>query len=135
MDVVVLIGRILFTTAFLMGGLGHLTATQAMSGFAASKKIPRPTPAVQVSGVWILLASVLLVLGVWPDLAALMLVVFLLATAFLMHDFWTLRDEQAKQMEQIQFAKDLSLAGAALALFAVYAMDPHPGLNLVGPLF
>lgn len=25
--------------------------------------------------------------------------------------------------------------GAALALFALYASDAHPGLNLVGPLF
>jgi uncharacterized membrane protein YphA (DoxX/SURF4 family) len=135
MDVVALIGRIIFTAAFLMGGIGHLTATQAMSGYIATKKIPQPTLAVQVSGIWILVASALLILGIWPDLAALMLLLFLLATAFLVHDFWTVSDAQAKQMEQIQFTKDLSLAGAALTLFAVYAMDPHPGINLMDPLF
>jgi putative oxidoreductase len=135
MDVIALIGRIAFTLCFILGGIGHLTATEAMSGFAATKRVPRPTLAVQVSGIWIIVGSVLLVLGIWPDLGALMLMVFVLGTAVLMHDFWKEPDPQAKQMEQIQFAKDLSLAGGALAIFALYAMDPHPGLLLVGPLF
>jgi putative oxidoreductase len=134
MDVIALIGRIVFTVVFIMGGIGHLTATQAMSGYAAAKKVPQPTLTVQVSGIWILVASLLLILGIWPDLAALMLALFLLGTAFVIHNFWTVTDAEAKQMEQIQFTKDLSLAGAALFLFAVYATDP-PGLNLVGPLF
>jgi uncharacterized membrane protein YphA (DoxX/SURF4 family) len=135
MDVIALIARIVFTAIFIGAGIGHLTATQAMSGYAASKKLPQPTLMVQLSGVYILVASALLILGVWPDLAALALVPFLLITAFVFHDFWTQTDPQAKQTEQQQFLKDLSLAGGALALFALYAADPHPGLNLVGPLF
>ncbi|MFB4315740.1 DoxX family protein [Actinomadura sp. 21ATH] len=135
MDVIALIGRIVFTAIFIGAGIGHLTATEAMSGYAASKKLPQPKLMVRLSGALILVASVMLVLGVWPDLAALGLVLFLLLTAFLFHDFWTQTDPAAKQNEQLQFLKDLSLAGAALLIFAVYAADPHPGLNLVGPLF
>ncbi|MBX6769371.1 MAG: DoxX family protein, partial [Actinomadura rubrobrunea] len=103
--------------------------------YAAGKRLPRPRLAVQVSGIYIGLAALLLVLGVWPDLMALALVPFLLLTAVLFHDFWRQADAQARQTEQIQFAKDLSLAGGALALFVLYASDAHPGLNLVGPLF
>lgn len=135
MDVIALIARILFTAIFIGAGIGHLTATQAMSGYAASKKLPRPTLMVQVSGVYVLLASAMLILGIWPDLAALALVPFLLVTAFVFHDFWSQTDAEAKQNEQLQFLKDLSLAGGALALFVLYASDPHPGLSLVGPLF
>jgi hypothetical protein len=51
------------------------------------------------------------------------------------HDFWTQTDPQARQMEQTQFLKDVSLAGGALGFFVLYASDPYPALNLVGPLF
>ncbi|TDC88938.1 DoxX family protein [Actinomadura sp. 7K507] len=135
MDVVALIARIVFTAIFIGAGIGHLTATEAMAGYAGAKRLPQPKLAVQVSGVYIILASALLVLGVWPDLAALALVPFLLVTAFVFHDFWKQESPEARQQEQLQFLKDLSLAGGALALFALYASDPHPGLNLVGPLF
>ncbi|MFI0367995.1 DoxX family protein [Actinomadura sp. 1N219] len=135
MDVVALIARIAFASIFIGAGFGHLTATAAMAGYAQSKKLPQPTLAVQVSGVYILVASALLVLGVWPDLAAIALVPFLLITAVVFHDFWRLESPEERQLEQIQFSKDLSLAGGALALFALYASDGHPGLTLVDPLF
>ncbi|REE99602.1 DoxX family protein [Thermomonospora umbrina] len=135
MDVIALIGRILFAAIFLGSAVGHLTATDAMAGYAASKRVPRPRLGVQASGVYILVAAVLLILGIWPDLAALALVPFLLITAFMFHDFWSQSEPGTRQQEQIQFLKDVSLAGGALALFVLYASDGHPGLNLVGPLF
>lgn len=135
MDVVALIARIAFTAIFVGAGIGHLTATDAMAGYAAAKKLPMAKLAVQVSGAYILLASALLILGIWPDLAAIALVPFLLVTAFVFHDFWKQESPEARQMEQQQFLKDISLAGGALALFVLYAADHHPGLNLVGPLF
>jgi putative oxidoreductase len=47
--------------------------------------------------------------------------VFLVPTAILMHGFWRDTEPQAKRMEQVQFFKDLGLAGAALMLFALFA--------------
>lgn len=64
-----------------------------------------------------------------------MLVVFLVPTAFLMHAPWKAADDQEKQMEQVQFLKDLGLAGAALALFALFSALPDLGLMITGPLF
>ncbi|MFG2000006.1 DoxX family protein [Spirillospora sp. NPDC048911] len=135
MDVIALIGRILFAALFLGSAFGHLTSADAMAGYAAGKKLPQPKLAVQVSGVYIGLAAVMLILGIWPDLAALALVPFLVLTAVLFHDFWRQESPEARQMEMIQFNKDVGLAGAALGFFALYASDANPGLNLVGPLF
>lgn len=135
MDVIALIGRILFTAVFLGAGLGHLTATEAMTGYAASKRLPQPRLGVLVSGIYILVASAMLILGIWPDLAALAFVPFLLLTAVMFHNFWAETDPGARQLEQIQFTKDLSLAGGALALFVLYGAKSHPDLVLVGPLF
>ncbi|GAB4587288.1 DoxX family protein [Nocardia sp. IFM 10818] len=136
MDVVVLIGRVLFSVIFLASALGHLTQTDAMAQYAQFKGIPAAKLSVLGSGVLLLLGGLSVLLGVWADLGALLLVVFLLPTAFLMHNFWKETDPQAKQTEMISFNKDVSLAGAALMLFAFFAyVGGDLGLTITGPLF
>lgn len=133
MDVVLLIGRVLFAALFLGSAVGHLTQTAAMAGYAASRGVPMARPATLITGVLILLGGLSVLLGVWGDLGALLLLVFLLPTAFLMHGFWRETDPTAKQTEMVQFNKDVALAGAALAFFWVFSQDP--GLTITGPLF
>ncbi|MDQ0945339.1 DoxX family protein [Streptomyces sp. V1I1] len=136
MDVLVLIGRILFCVLFLNSAVGHLTKTKAMAGYAASRGVPAPVPATAASGVLLLAGGLMVVFGVWADLGALLLVVFLVPTALLMHPFWKETDEQAKTVEMASFFKDLSLTGAALMLLAFFAYAGHDlGLTLTGPLF
>ena len=43
MDVLVLIGRILFVLVFLGGAVAHLTKTQAMGAYAASRGVLAPS--------------------------------------------------------------------------------------------
>ncbi len=136
MDVIALIGRILFVLLFFGSAFGHLTQADAMAGYAASKNIPSPKLATQASGVLMLVGALMVLLGVWADLGALLLVLFLLPTAFLMHNFWAESDPQTKQMEMIQFNKDIALAGAALLFFGLYAgAGSGLGLTITGPLF
>lgn len=136
MDVLVLIGRILFCVLFLNSAVGHLTKTKAMAGYAASRGVPAPVPATAASGVLLLAGGLMVVFGVWADLGALLLVVFLVPTALLMHPFWKETDEQSKTVEMVSFFKDLSLAGAALMLLAFFSYAGHDlGLTLTGPLF
>ena len=136
MDVVALIGRILFAAVFLASSYGHLTQTEALAGYAGSKGVPSPKLATLGSGVLMLVGILMIVLGIWADLGALLLVVFLVPTAFLMHPFWKETDGQAKQVEQVSFMKDLSLAGGALLLFALFVkVGDDLGLTITGPLF
>jgi putative oxidoreductase len=136
MDVIVLIGRILFAVLFLFSGIAHLTSTDAMAGYAQSKGVPSARAAVLGTGVLLLVGAVMLILGLWPDLGALLIVLFLVPTALLMHNFWKETDPGAKMNEQVQFNKDMALAGAALALFAFFAyVGDDLGLTLTGPLF
>lgn len=136
MDIVVLIGRILFVVLFLGSAYGHLTQTKAMAGYAQSRGVPAAQVATIVSGFMLLLGGLSVLLGIWADLGALLLVAFLVPTAVLMHGFWKETDPQAKQMEQIQFTKDLALGGASLMLFAFFAfVGDDLGLTITGPLF
>ncbi|HEX6351557.1 DoxX family membrane protein [Actinophytocola sp.] len=136
MDVVALIGRILFASLFLGSAFGHLSQAAAMTGYASSKGVPQAKIAVLGSGVLILVGGLLVLLGLWMDLGALLLVVFLVPTAVLMHPFWKETDAMAKQTEMIQFQKDIALAGAALLLFALYAgFGARLGITITDPLF
>ncbi|UGT61828.1 DoxX family protein [Nocardia asteroides] len=136
MDIVILIGRILFAAIFIGGALGHFTNTQAMAAYCESSGLRPGRVYVIASGIWMLVAIALVVLGAWADLGAAMLVIFLLPTAVLMHPFWRHSDAETRMNEQIQFSKDVSLAGAALFLFGfVVATGDALGLTLTGPLF
>lgn len=136
MDVLVLIGRVFFALLFLGSSYGHFAQRKMMAGYAASKGVPAAPVMVVLTGAQILIGALMVALGIWPDLGALLLVAFLAPTAFIMHRFWTESDPGTKAMEQTQFLKDLALAGAALVMFAVFAyLGDDLGLVLVGPLF
>jgi putative oxidoreductase len=136
MDAVFLIGRILFAGLFVASGLmGHLAAYPQSRGYAQSKGIPLPGPAVLVSGVGIVAGGLGIAIGVWPDLAALGIAVFLFFTAFFMHQFWKETEPMARIAELTQFQKDIGLLGAALVFFAVTAYGGEFGPTLTDPLF
>ena len=136
MSIVVLIGRILFAALFAQSAVGHFTQTKAMAGYAGAKGVPQPYLATLAGGFPLGLGALSVLLGVWADLGALLLVVFLVPTALLMHAFWKEPDAQARQLEMIQFNKDLALAGASLMLLGLFSIAGHKlGLTITGPLF
>lgn len=117
MDWLYPIGRILFSLIFLLSGLGHLTKSEAMSQYAASKGVPAPKAATLVSGLMILAGGVSILLGVFMEIGAWLIVFFLLPTSFMMHNFWKVEDPMQKSVEQAQFMKNLSMTGAALVFY------------------
>jgi uncharacterized membrane protein YphA (DoxX/SURF4 family) len=93
--------------------------------YAASKNVLYPKFAVTASGILILLGGLSILLGLWVKIGALLLVVFLLPVAFIMHNFWTIAEPADRQNEQIHFAKDLALAGAAFLIWYLYVTVEH----------
>ena len=107
-----------------------------MAQYAGAKGVPMPMPAVLGGGVLLVAGGIMVLLGLWADLGALLLVIFLIPTAVLMHGFWKETDPQSRQMETVQFSKDMALAGASLMLFAFFSFAGDDlGLTLTGPLF
>lgn len=136
MDVVFLVGRILFSALFIGAGIAHLTDKGAMAGFAESRGVEPARPAVAVSGAMILVGGILVLLGVWVDLGAILIGLFTLSAAVLMHAFWRDGDPQVRQGEMVQFQKDLALTGGALILlYLTWAQGGELGLSLTDPLF
>lgn len=119
MEIIFLIGRILFGGVFVMFGMNHFTHRETMTGYAASKKVPYPKFATTISGVLLVLGGLGIVFGVYTTTAIWLLVIFLIPTSFIMHAFWKETDPQAKQMDMINFMKNMALAGAALAMLSL----------------
>jgi uncharacterized membrane protein YphA (DoxX/SURF4 family) len=116
MEILLLLGRIIFGGFFIMSGINHFTNVKTMAGYSASKNIPAPSVAVVGSGVMLVVGGLSVVLGFLPILGLLLLILFLVPTSFLMHNFWTVQDPQFRAAEQINFLKNMALTGAALAL-------------------
>src|SRR5262245_33772913 len=134
-DILVLIGRILFSALFIYSAIGHLTQTKPMSQYAASKGVPSPYVTTLIGGIPLALGGLSVLLGIWADLGSLLLVVFLVPTAIYMHAFWKETGEN-RMHEQVQFSKDMALAGAALALAGLFSIAGDDlGLTITGPLF
>ena len=126
MDEIFLIGRILFAYLFIGSGIGHLTQTAAMAGYAESRGVSNSKLMVQISGVAMILGAVSIVFGIWGDIGALGLAILLVITAVMMHGFWKETDPTNKMMEMVQFNKDIALAGGALAIFFILGSDFAP---------
>ena len=135
MDVVLVIGRVLFALIFINSGIAHLTKLEAMTGYAKYKKVPAAKLSVIVSGLMILIGGLYIALGIYADLGGLLVALFLIPAAFLMHAFWKETDATTKQNESIGFFKDISMAGAALIIFALIATGTDFGPSITSAFF
>lgn len=138
MDWVLLLGRILFASLFVVSGATiHLLKWRDGVQYArASGYTMAPELMVPASGLVAVLGGLSVAIGVWPDLGALMLVVFVLPVAYFMHAYWKIDDPMMRGIQQAQFMKNVALGGAALALFALFQQfGDEIGLTATGPLF
>nr|BAL59704.1 DoxX family protein [Candidatus Acetothermum autotrophicum] len=116
MDVLFLVGRVLFSALFLLSGVGHFTQTEQMVQHTKAAGVPAPKLAVLGTGVLLLLGGLSILLGFYPTIGLILLLVFLVPTTFLMHRFWEMTDPMQRQMQMINFNKNIALIGAALML-------------------
>jgi len=135
MEALELIGRLLFVTMFVESGINHFRHRENMVAYARSMGGPAPALTVPLTGLMIAAGGVMVALGVLPDLGALLIAAFLVPTAYFMHAWWKVDDAMMRMNQRIHFMKNLSLAGASLALAALYASCDTFGWHLTGPLF
>jgi uncharacterized membrane protein YphA (DoxX/SURF4 family) len=135
-DVVFLVGRILFAATFIQSGIvNHLASKQGVE-YARSYGAPAPEVLVPTSGWAIVIGGVMIILGVWADLGALILAAFLVGITPIMHAYWKEQDAQGRIGQQVNFAKNSAMLGAALILFYAYnQLQGAAGLSITDPLF
>ncbi len=111
---IVILGRIMFGMYFVISGISHFKDRKTLTGYADSKKVPMAHLLVLVTGVMLLVGGLGFVLNVSLPQSAVLLVLFLIPTSFIMHAFWKDSDPMHKMNNKINFMKNLAIAGALL---------------------
>ena len=124
MDILFLLGRVLFGGFFVFSGIRHFQNLDMMAGFTGAKGVPSPRLAVMFSGVLIIAGGLSVLLGVRPPIGVALITAFLVPVTVLMHQFWTHADPMMRINDQVNFEKNVALLGAAWMLLLV--PEPWP---------
>lgn len=119
LDLVLILGRVLFGALWIGAGFAHFKNLEAMTGYAKLKKLPAAKLGVIGSGLTFHVGGILIVIGTWVDLGALLIAITVILAALIFHQFWKETDANTKMQESMAFNKDMALGGAALILFAL----------------
>ena len=115
-----LLARLMMVAVFLFSAfdskIRHFSQT---AEYMRSEGIPNPRLALFGAIGLIMLGGLSLLAGAWTRIGAAFLFVFLAAATFYFHDFWMIADPAQRQLQVIQFMKNMAIGGGLLAL--IYA--------------
>jgi putative oxidoreductase len=136
-DVVFLIGRILFVMVFISAGSTvHLLKWREGVQYARMYNVPSAALGVPLTGVLAVVGGVFVLLGIWGDLGALMIAAFLALITPFMHAYWKEQDSMQRGNQMAHFNKNLAMLGGALILFYAWnQLQGDAGLSITDPLF
>ena len=112
MRYLVLLGRLFYSTIFIVAGFGHFTHQEI--AYAASQGVPLATVLVPISGAIAILGGLSILLGFHGKVGGWLLVLFLVPVTFTMHNFWAVKDPMMQRVQMAMFLKNISTLGAAL---------------------
>jgi putative oxidoreductase len=114
-----LVGRILVGCYYLSGAFNHFANLHAMARYTAMHGVPAPEAAVLVAGLLLAVAGITLLLGAFPEVGVAALILFLVPVTLVMHAFWRDIDPGMRQVDIIQFGKNIGLLGSTLMFLGV----------------
>jgi uncharacterized membrane protein YphA (DoxX/SURF4 family) len=120
---------------FVSSGIANHFSRQGVE-FARSYNAPAPEVMVPAAGLAIVIGGVMIALGIWADLGALLIVAFLIGITPIMHAYWKEQDSQTRITQQVNFMKNVAMLGGALVLFYAYnQLQGAAELSITDPLF
>jgi uncharacterized membrane protein YphA (DoxX/SURF4 family) len=114
-----LVGRIIVGVYYAFSGIQHFIALGPMAEYTKSKGVPFPELGVIITGILLLVAGITILLGIYPKIGVISLVVFFIPVTFMMHNFWAVDDPMRRMAEMISFTKNMGLMGSALIFLGV----------------
>ena len=119
---VILVGRVLFALYFgAVAGVGHIRSSQNYEGYARSIGFPAVALAGWAAGVSLEVGALSVALGVWPDVGALMIGLFVVIAAVYFHRYWEIEDQMQRMNQSFLFWRNVIALGASIALFGCFA--------------
>lgn len=117
MSLVALIGRICISLMFIIAGIVHIMHYQDVSAMLA-KALPNMNWLLIVGIILELLGGILVLLGWLTRFGAVLLLIFTILVAVIMHMFWTQHAEIAQAYRYFEFLKNLTIFGGLLYVLA-----------------
>ncbi len=112
-----LAGRILLALIFITSGFSKISGFEGAAGYIASKGLPMASIAAALTILVELGGGLGVAFGFLTRWAALALALFSVLAAVIFHNYWGVPAEQV-MMQQINFWKNISIAGGFLVLAA-----------------
>jgi putative oxidoreductase len=107
-----LVARLAIAAIFILSAVGNkIPQFKQTAEYMASEGVPNPKFALFG-------AIGLLLIGAWTRYGAIFLLVFLAAATWFFHDFWKFADAGQRQLQTIQFMKNVAIGGGLLSLVA-----------------
>lgn len=123
MDILALVGRILFAFIFIGAGFAHLKDFKHTVEIAAKSKAPFPNFSAFIMILLAIAGGLSITLGFYTKIGAVFIFLFLIPTTFIVHRFWGLPDKAQSAMHLPHFQKNLALIGVTMLL---YYFGPGP---------
>lgn len=117
-----LIGRILLSVIFVMSGVHKITAWSDTADRMSSEGMVMVPMWLAAAMLVEICGGLSILLGWWSRVGAIALIIFLIPTTVIFHDFWTYEGQQ-QQMQMINFMKNLAILGG-LFLLVGYGAGP-----------
>lgn len=114
------LGRICIAAIFILAGIGKFMDFDGTATYMASKGMTMIPLFLFGAATIEILGGLSLVLGYKTRLGAAILLLFLIPTTYIFHDFWNLEGAE-RTSQQIEFLKNLAIFGGLLYVIAVGA--------------
>ncbi|MCZ8546168.1 DoxX family protein [Mesorhizobium qingshengii] len=114
---VLFLGRLLLGGAFVFAGLRNIQNAAFLTGLMAARGVPQARLALWAGIVLQIVASVLVMAGLWTAIACAVLVLFLIVATPMFHNFWDHQGlDRASRING--FVGNVALGGGFLTLIA-----------------
>ena len=124
----IIVARLLVSIVFLLNATGVVDQTEAARELVARGAPANIVPFLMLAGRSIeLFGGLALILGIFPRVAALALIAFLIPATLVGHAFWLAKDAPAFAGQLINSLKNLAMMGGLLFIATV---EDQPALIL-----
>ncbi|MFM7414061.1 MAG: DoxX family protein [Planctomycetota bacterium] len=113
-----LLARLMISLVFASAVANKVMQFSSTAAYMQQEGVPVPKFALFGAIGLLLIGCVSLTLGAWTRIGAMFLLTFLAAATFYFHDFWQMADPASRQLQTIQFMKNVAIGGGLLALVA-----------------
>lgn len=113
-----LIGRLCICAIFLLAGAGKLMDYDGTAQYMSAKGFTMIPFFLYGAALIEIVGGLSVFLGYKTRVGAILLLLFLIPTTYIFHDFWNNTDATAKTLNMIMFLKNLGIFGGLLYVFS-----------------